>query len=276
MSRGTRRGECVRHVRVLRRMLAAHLALDLVYRGQFVIFMAAAIAIPVMSLLVWRAALAGGAALPVSETYLTTYFVVLSFVTMATSSWMATFLAEDIRLGRLSSWLIRPAPFLYRHLANNVSEKLLKSAALLPMIAVVGLVFADSLDLPASPARWTLFAVSTVFAAVLVFVLDILIGSLAFWWGDITSLSWARMLIANLLSGAVVPLALMPAWAQGFVTAQPFRFTVSFPVEIVTGDLSAGAVASGFALQVVYVVLACVAARFVWKAGLRAYSAVGA
>ena len=265
-----------RNLRILRRMTAIHLALTLTYRGALLLFMAGSIVVPVVSLLVWRAAIAGGAQLPVDKSYLTTYFVVLSFVTMATSSWLSLYLSDDIRLGRLSSWIIRPASLLHHFVANNLAEKVLKTAMLLPIVGVLVFIYADSVTVPTSAGRWSLFAVSTVLAGALVFTLDVLVGSLAFWFDDTTALDRVRILLINVLSGAVVPLTLMPEWARGFVLAQPFRFMVSFPVELVTGHLSGRSVATGFALQLGYVVLACAITRAIWNAGLRAYSAVGA
>jgi len=264
-----------REFRILRRMTAANLASNLVYRGAFVFFMLNTIAVPIISLLVWRAALASGAHLPVDREYLTTYFVILSFVSMATSSWLAPFLSEDIRLGRLSIWMVRPASLLHELVANNLSEKILKTVILVPMIGVLWLAFADSVRLPTDPARWLLFVPSLMLGLVLVFTLDVIMGSLAFWLDDTGGLIRARDLIADVLSGSIVPLALFPGWSHGFVTAQPFRFTVSFPVEILTGQLSPHAVATGFALQTGYVLAVCLLGWAVWSAGVKAYSAIG-
>jgi ABC-2 type transport system permease protein len=266
----------VRNARVLRRMTAADIAQASVYRGAWVIFMVANICVPIISLLIWRTAIANGAQLPIDERYITTYFVLLSFVTMATSSWMAGFLAQDIRLGKLSSWMVRPASLLVGFVANNLSEKFLKVFALVPMIGILWWIFRDSMKIPAGPGRWALFAVSIVLGAILVFTIDILIASLAFWMDDVTALAQARLIIASVLSGAVVPLALMPEWSRGFVDYQPFRFTVSFPVEIVAGSLSGADLLVGLGMQVGYVVVLGVLTRLVWSAGIRAYSAVGA
>jgi ABC-2 type transport system permease protein len=265
-----------RNLRVLRRITAADIAQQSVYRGAWVIFMLANICVPVISLLIWRTAIANGAQLPVDERYVTTYFVLLSFVTMATSSWMTGFLANDIRLGKLSSWMVRPASLLVGFVANNLSEKFLKLFALVPMIGIVWWIFSDSMNIPAGPGRWALFAVSILLGAILVFTIDILIASLAFWMDDVSALAQARLIIASVLSGAVVPLALMPDWSRGFVDYQPFRYTVSFPVEIVAGNLSGADLLAGLGIQFGYVVVVGAFARLVWSAGIRAYSAVGA
>jgi ABC-2 type transport system permease protein len=265
-----------RNLRVVRRMTAAEIAQQSVYRGAWIIFMLANICMPIISLLIWRTALANGAQLPVDERYITTYFVLLGFVTMATSSWMAAFLAQDIRLGKLSSWMVRPASLLVGFVANNLSEKFLKLFALVPMIGIVWWIFRDSMNIPGGAGRWALFAVSIVFGAVLVFTIDILIAALAFWMDDVGALVQARVIIASVLSGAVVPLALMPSWSRGFVDYQPFRYTVSFPVEIVAGRLTGRELLAGLAIQLGYVVVLGALARLVWAAGIRAYSAVGA
>ncbi|MGW5362991.1 ABC transporter permease [Actinopolymorpha pittospori] len=266
----------LRNARVLRRMTGAHIAMSLTYRGEWLVYMAANISVPIISLLIWRTALANGAQLPIDEEFVTTYFVLLSVVTMATSSWLTTFLARDIRLGKLSSWMVRPASLLLNFVANNLSEKVMKTFALLPMIGVLWWVFHDSMHFPAGGGHLTLFATSVVLAAVLVFTIDILVASLAFWMDDVAALHQARQLIANVLSGSIVPLALMPDWSRGFVDIQPFRYTVSFPVEILAGDLSGAELLTGMSVQLGYVLVFGVFARLVWTAGLRGYSAVGA
>jgi ABC-2 type transport system permease protein len=266
----------LRNLRVLRRMTAANIVQASVYRGAWIIFMAANISVPIISLLIWRTAIANGAQLPIDERYVTTYFVLLSFVTMATSSWLTGFLANDIRLGKLSTWMVRPASLLLGFVANNISEKIMKLFALLPMIGVLWWIFRDSMNIPAGPGRWGLFAVSIVLGAVLVFTIDIMIGALAFWMDDVLAVARARMLIANVLSGSIVPLALMPDWSRGFIDNQPFRYTVSFPVEIVAGGLSSTELLAGLGAQLTYVLVFGVTARLIWSRGIRAYSAVGA
>lgn len=265
-----------RRLRILGRMVAIDLSVSLTYRGEFVIYMLGLMVTPVVSLLVWRAALAGGAALPVDREYLTTYFVLLGVVTMLTSSWISLHLAESIRMGDLSRWLVRPASTHYNGIANNISEKVMKFGALVPMVGVLWWVFRDSVTLPGSPVRWLLFAVSVGLAAVMAYAVDVLMGSLAFWFDDVAGLDRARSLLTAVLSGYVVPLALMPEWSQGVMRVQPFRFLASFPLEIIVGGLDGRALATGMAMQVGYAALFLGAAAATWRAGLRSYAAVGA
>src|SRR5688572_13377600 len=123
-------------LRVIRRLVVIDLSMALVYRAAFVMFMISTVLSPTIALLVWRSALDNGAALPVDAEYLTTYFVLLGVVSMLTSSWISGFLAEEIRLGKISIWMIRPGSTHFNGIANNLSEKIVKAVALTPLIAV--------------------------------------------------------------------------------------------------------------------------------------------
>jgi len=265
----------MRQVRVFLRLVALDVSLTIQYRGQFVVMQIRNMVTPIISLLVWQAASAAGAVLPVSDGYLATYFIFVSVVSMLTSSWTAYFLATSIRLGDLARWLVRPASTHLSGAANNVGEKIVKLVLIAPMIAVLALVLRDRMQLPHNPVTRLLFGVSLLLAAAMVFSLDVIVGSLAFWFDEVNGFSWARRLIVSVLSGAVVPLALMPGWAGGVIELQPFRFTVSYPLEVLLGTVS-GSVAVGFALQLGWTVVFIASGALIWRHGLRNYQAAGA
>jgi ABC-2 type transport system permease protein len=265
----------MRQVRVFLRLVALDVTLTVQYRGGFLVMQIRNMVTPIVSLLVWQAAAAAGADLPVSGGYLATYFIFVSVVSMLTSSWTAYFLAASIRLGDLARWLVRPASTHLSGAANNVGEKIVKLVLIAPLIAVFALVLRDRMQLPHSLLTWLLFGISLLMAAAMVFALDVMVGSLAFWFDDVNGFSWARRLVVSVLSGAVIPLALMPGWAGGVVAVQPFRFTVSYPLEVLLGTVS-GSLAAGFALQTGWTVAFIAAAALVWRRGLRNYQAAGA
>ncbi len=72
-----------------------------------------------------------------------------------------------------------------------------------------------------------------------------------------------------------MPLALFPRGLSGFLDAQPFRYTLSFPVEILTGSLPDAGLAQGLAWQTAYCVLLGLTYHLLWHRGLRLYTATG-
>lgn len=262
----------MRSVRILRVLIARELTTTLNYRWWLLFMQLGNVIAPAISLLVWRGAIAQGATPPVTESFLTTYLVLVSLVTMLTSSWTSVYLAESIRLGGLSKWLVRPCSTHLNAIANNVGEKLVKLVLLIPLVAGLGIVFRDKVDLPPAAGRWLAFLAALLMAGAMAFTLDIVIGSLAFWFEDVTAVNRLRYLLSGILSGALIPLALFPAAFSGFLTIQPFRFMVSFPLEVLLGHPSAGS----FALQAGWLATFLGAAILTWRVGLASYQGAGA
>jgi ABC-2 type transport system permease protein len=273
-----------RQLRFFSRLLRFNIGVTFVYRGDFMIMQLGNLIIPLISLLVWQAVLASGAELPVSGEYLTAYFVLVAVVEMLASTWTAFFLADSIRNGDLNQWLVRPTSTHVNAIANNLGEKMVKIIFLLPFVVAVVLVLrltgigGDQLSYPQQWQRWLAFALAVIFAAIIRFTLDVMIGSLAFWFEDVQGFLRVTAVVVPVLSGAVVPLALMPDAWHLISSVQPFRFMLAFPMDVLLSDpmWSQGGLLAGFALQLGWLVIFVVGTVLVWRRGLRSYSAVGA
>jgi ABC-2 type transport system permease protein len=98
----------------------------------------------------------------------------------------------------------------------------------------------------------------------------------AFWTTRVSAVNQGYYVAALFLSGQMAPLSLLPYPAQVMAAVLPFRWTISFPVEVLLGTLTPAQIVMGLAAQAAWLGLALVLLRVVWRAGLRTYSAVGA
>lgn len=80
--------------------------------------------------------------------------------------------------------------------------------------------------------------------------------------------NFAQVLV-NPLSGMIVPLVLMPAWAKGFLFWQPFAGLVDIPYRIYFGNLAGAGALQGISAQMLWVVLFIVIGR-AWMAHVMA------
>ena len=261
--------------RLLYRWTAANVQMTLAYRGSFILLMFHTVMAPLISLLIWLTVSEQGVPLPYDRSQFVTYFTLLGVVAMLTGSWMAFYIAERIRLGGLSRDLVRPAPALVDAIGNNLGEKVVKLLLIAPMVAVMALLFWRDLRPPTDPIAWLLFLLCLPMAAFASFMLDYAIGSLAFWVQDVMGLVRVKELLRAFLAGRFVPLALFPAELSGWLEAQPFRYTLSFPLEVLTGALDGPALLRGFAWQLGYCVALVALHRLIWRHGLRGYQASG-
>src|SRR5205823_5190914 len=77
--------------------------------------------------------------------------------------------------------------------------------------------------------------------------------------------SGISMIFVNALSGMIVPLALLPSWAQGFLFWQPFSGLVDIPYRIYFGNLTGGSALAGLIAQSLWIAVFIFLGR-VWLA----------
>lgn len=262
--------------RVLWRMITSTLMRSLAYRADFVIHMFNQVAGPAIALLVWLTVSEHGVNVPYNRRQFVTYYVLLGVVSAITGTWYAPYVAEHIRTGRLSPLLLRPVPYIVYDVGDNIGQKLVMLPLLLPQVVLVSVLFRADLRIPTDPRNWLLFVASVLLAAIIAFLLDFCIGLLAFWLEDVWSVHLVAGSVGTVLSGQVVPLAFFPPQFAPLLEAQPFRYALGFPLEVLTGSLSTPALVRGFAWQIGYTVAFYTGYRLLWRYGLRAYTAAGA
>lgn len=265
----------MRILRVFKALLRQEVLMISNYRWWLLAMQLAVVSAPLVSLLAWRGSVALGAIPPVTTEYLTTYLLLVSVTSMLTSSWTTPFLAESIRLGTLNSWLVRPCSTHLASAANNIAEKMAKLATLAPVVFILGFAYRDSLKIHSDAALWAAFVVSITLAAVMVYALDIAIGSLAFWWEDVTSVERFRQLTIMVLSGAVVPFATLPESWQKILQYQPFAYLASIPLEMLLRPEHIG-ISRSLIIESIWVLGAIGAAMTAWHCGMKHYRGSGA
>ncbi|MCB0118917.1 MAG: ABC-2 family transporter protein, partial [Anaerolineales bacterium] len=73
-----------------------------------------------------------------------------------------------------------------------------------------------------------------------------------------------------------VPLPLMPKLIQDIAQYLPFQLFLYFPIQLILGKLSTDQIILGYVMAGVWLVIAIVTFNWVWRQGVKQYSAVGA
>ena len=86
-----------------------------------------------------------------------------------------------------------------------------------------------------------------------------------------------QMVIAMelLLSGRLVPMAVMPQWVQTVSDWLPFQWTFLFPIEVLIGQRSTTEIWTGLGIQLAWMGITLGAIAVVWRRAIRRYTAVG-
>jgi len=203
---------------------------------------------------------------------LAAYYIALMIANQMTFLGLIGLWGYRVRTGALSSYLLRPVSLLHRDLANLLANKAITAVFIVPAIFIMALLFQPTLILSAVNIIGFLFAL--VMAFLVRFLLESIVGMAAFW---ITRMDAAEQLYAVILfffSGRIAPLVLLPDWMQTVANGLPFRWILSFPVEVMLGRLSSQAMLTGFIVQGLWLVFLLVSLPFIWQACLKRYTGV--
>ncbi len=79
-----------------------------------------------------------------------------------------------------------------------------------------------------------------------------------------------------LLGGMLAPLDLFPPQVAEIARFLPFRYMLSFPVEIMLGRVGSEDLVTGFAVMGIWLVFLLTVYRSLWRHGLQQFGAFGA
>jgi ABC-2 type transport system permease protein len=262
-------------MRKIKRLFALSWSQTLQYRADLFVWLTAITATPLLSLAIWHATARSGTG-PLEPEAILTYYLLVMIVRVITSTWRGYELAQEILSGSIVSYLIRPPAILWEVVTSNLTTKLLQMIPLLGIAAAIFIVWPQALDLSAITfSSAALFAASLSVAFVISAALDLSMGLAAFWLEEAQELMAYRFLLSQAASGVVIPFALMPGWLSAALSLLPFRYTLSAPIEILTGQVAGPAAWQLLTVQVLWALVFIAILRTMYIRGLRRYALPG-
>jgi ABC-2 type transport system permease protein len=264
-------------IRIYQRLWQVNWAEQWQYRANLVMYLLFWLVSPVVYLAVWTTiARSQGSVAGLTPNDFVIYYMTLLIIDQLTSEITIHIFAYKVQDGTLSGELLRPMhPMLTNTLVNNIAFKMLTLMALIPVWAVLWILFQP--DFSSVTWQGILLAVPAV---IIGFAVSFLIGAtltcVAFWTTRVWSLVEFYWALVVLFSGQFVPLQLMPGIVQEIARFLPFQLFKYFPIQLVLGRLSPSEIIFGYGMGVFWFVVALIVFRWIWRNGLKQFSAVGA
>lgn len=261
--------------RVLRCYFTTSLAVQLQYRAAMSIWLIGSVLEPLVYLVVWTtvARLQGGSVDGHTPARFAAYYIALMLVNHWTFTWNMWEYEYLIRDGTLARRLLRPVHPVLTDLGDNTAYKVLSSSALLPAAVVMAIAFHP--EFTVTPGSALAFLPAFGMAYALRFALEWTLALAAFGTTRTAALNQVYFTAALFLTGRLSPLELMPGFVRTLASVLPFRWMLSFPLDVLLGNATGAALLHGYAIQAAWLGAALVASRLAWRAGVRQFSAVG-
>jgi len=245
------------------------------YRVANYFYMIGMIAEPVIYLVVWStiARQQGGAVDGLTPGDFAAYYIVWTLVRNMNIVFTPYGWEWRIREGQLSGQLLRPMHPLHYDVGFFAGWKVVVVILWLPIALILTIAFHPTLHPTAGGIA--VFAVA-IWGAYLIRTMNLwLLGMVTFWTTRVSALFETYMVVELLLSGRLVPLRLMPGWAQSLANFLPFKWTFGFPIEALVTHPSTGWLLAGLAMQGFWILVGLGLVLVVWRRAIRRYSAVG-
>lgn len=252
------------------------LAVMLQYRASLLIWLISHLLEPLVYLVVWSAVSAarGGSVGGFDAAQFAAYFIILMLVNHVTYTWIMWEYEYRVRHGSLSFALLRPVHPIHADLADNISSKIITLPLILAAAGILALIFHPVVHTTAWAAA--AFAPAILLAFAVRFLMEWTLALAAFWTTRVSAINRVYYVALLFLSGQMAPLALLPQPIQVLASVLPFRWTTSFPVELLLGRVGWQEALMGLGIQAAWILVCLVLLRLVWKAGVRVFTAVGA
>lgn len=247
------------------------------YRANLLMYLFYWLVSPIVFMAVWSSIAASqGSVQGLTANDFITYYLTLLVVDQLTSEITIHILAYKIQDGTLSGELLRPIhPILTGSLVNNIAFKALNLMAFIPIWLIVALLFQPDY----SAVTWSsvLMAIPGIIIGFwLSFLFGAILTCVAFWTTRVYSVAQFAWMFGSLLSGQFVPLQLLPQALQTVAEYLPFQMMRYTPVEIILNRMPAEDMARAYIVSLVWLVIFQIAFSWVWREGVKRFSAVGA
>lgn len=245
------------------------------YRVPLFLMMAALLTEPVVYLVVWRSVAreSGGSVDGFTEGRFAAYYIVWTFVRQTSQFGTGMGWEQLIRSGDLNKWLLQPMHPIHDQLAGSPAFSLVQIFLWVPIGVPLVLVFRP--DMHTTPLQMVAFPLTILMALVIGVLTNAIIGFTAFWLTRIRAIVNVVWTMSLLLSGRLVPVELLPSWARAISSVLWFRWIMDFPITTLIGPTSGRDILIGLGMQVLWIGLATLGVRTIWRRGVRRFGAVG-
>lgn len=261
--------------KILNRQIQMYFKREFQYKGQMIAWIIAD-TIKILGLcFIWIAASKSNSI--GNQSYIVSYYILVMFVSKFTSDFTLEHGVRNILDGKFSNYLVKPFNYLIEYLGTNIGSNILRVILFLPAF-IVAIYFATLHNL------WIVdFNPYLIFLS----MIAILIGfGIAFLLGNIITLMAIRVKemdgvrilfynLASLLSGEFIPVIFLPQLGKFFFEILPFRYTLSFPVELILGRLNGYEKEFGFILAGIWLLILFIMYKFIYKKAIKKYEAEG-
>lgn len=201
------------------------------------------------------------------------YFVGAAFINIFANFALAYWMSTLIRTGRIMPLLLRPFSTRWWLILEEITHKLTRVILASPLLIIAIVFLAPRVD--TSVFQILALVMSLILGIWLASLIQLVLGSIAFFIDRIDFLLWMFWSVSGVFSGRFAPIQLFPETLATIATILPFRFFIAVPLEALLGVTTVERWLLDMGILLVWILGFHVLLHVVWNRGLRTYQAFG-
>ncbi len=204
-----------------------------------------------------------------------TYMILITLLNSLVLSTQTQKVAYEINSGVLSKLLVVPINFFTFNFARDLSDKAINTICAIVEIPFLLILLKPPLYIQTNPLWLILFLISLILAAFVYFEINMILSFIGFWSKETWAPRFIFYILLMFLAGTYFPLDILPYPLYQIFLLLPFSYLIFFPLKLYLGNLSPTFVTTGFIITLVWIFFMWYFMRFLWKRGLKVYTAEG-
>jgi ABC-2 type transport system permease protein len=184
-------------------------------------------------------------------------------------------IARDIRDGSLKKYLLQPIDMIAYLLSYRAAHKMSYIVATSLPYGLLFFLCRDYFDGFPDAVTFLAYVVSLLLGFLVGFFFETMIGTVGFWFLEVTSFLYVINTLNFFVSGHMFPLDLLPSGWVMVLKMLPFQYLAYFPATVFLEKVQGWDLVYGLLAEAAWAAAFCLLARCFYRLGLRRYSAYG-
>jgi len=229
----------------------------------------------IMSLTIWTVLFASQTNIfNYDQQQMISYVFLISFLQSVVLTTALNGLANDIYSGRISTLLIKPMNIFAYLAAQDAADKLKNVFFVIFEVLLLAWIFKPVITLP-SPTMLFFFLLSVMLGVVLYFLIIMLFGTIGFWSPETWGPRFLFFMVLEFAAGKLFPLDILPRAIQNILYLTPFPYFSYAQTQIFLEKYSTAQAINTLGVISFWVVFLGIGLNFIWRKGIKNYSAAG-
>ena len=250
------------------------LSYEFQYRWQVFMWVVGDMVQPLMFALLWSAVASNGNRAFTGSDMISYYFMV-AIVSRLTQDWSIQFVSNSIIDADFAKYLLKPYNYLAEMFGISLAIRTLRILLLVPFLTAGYFFLGDRLSYSSDPVEILLFPVAIVLGFMINFLLGNIFALVAFFIRQVVGLRSLYTNLLSILSGEYIPFMVLGTGLVFLLNLMPFRYVLSFPVEIISGSLTRGELQNGFVIGSMWLIGLMFCYQVIYSYAIKKYEAEG-